>query len=54
MGNIYLTLSRQQYWKTNEVERLVQLGYSNSWRSISWNVSWNYTDHSPRTKIAPH
>jgi outer membrane usher protein len=44
MGNIYLTLSRQQYWKTNEVERLVQLGYSNSWRSISWNVSWNYTD----------
>ena len=44
MGNIYLTLSRQQYWKTDEVERLVQLGYSNSWRSISWNVSWNYTD----------
>ncbi|RSK65634.1 fimbrial biogenesis outer membrane usher protein [Enterobacter huaxiensis] len=44
MGNIYLTLSRQQYWKTNEVERLVQLGYSNYWRNISWNVSWNYTD----------
>lgn len=44
MGNIYLTLSRQQYWKTDEVERLVQLGYSNSWRAISWNVSWNYTD----------
>ena len=44
MGNIYLTLSRQQYWRTDEVERLVQLGYSNSWRAISWNVSWNYTD----------
>ncbi|HBL4905538.1 fimbria/pilus outer membrane usher protein [Enterobacter hormaechei] len=44
MGNIYLTLSRQQYWKTDDVERLVQLGYSNSWRSISWNVSWNYTN----------
>lgn len=44
MGNIYLTLSRQQYWKTDEVERLVQLGYSNSWRNISWNLSWNYTD----------
>ena len=44
MGNIYLTLSRQQYWKTDEVERLVQLGYSNVWRSISWNLSWNYSD----------
>lgn len=43
-GNIYLTLSRQQYWKTDEVERLVQLGYSNYWRTLSWNVSWNYTD----------
>lgn len=43
-GNIYLTISRQQYWQTDEVERLVQLGYSNNWRQISWNVSWNYTD----------
>lgn len=43
-GNIYLTLSRQEYWQTDEVERLVQLGYSNNWRQISWNVSWNYTD----------
>jgi P pilus assembly protein, porin PapC len=43
-GNIYLTLSRQEYWQTNEVERLVQFGYSNYWRQISWNVSWNYTD----------
>ncbi|MCU3988821.1 fimbria/pilus outer membrane usher protein [Enterobacter mori] len=44
MGNIYLTLSRQQYWKTDDVERLVQLGYSNYWHAISWNISWNYTD----------
>lgn len=44
MGNLYLTLSRQQYWKTDAVERLVQFGYSNSWRSISWNLSWNYSD----------
>jgi outer membrane usher protein len=43
-GNIYLTLSRQEYWQTDEVERLVQLGYNNNWRQISWNVSWNYTD----------
>ena len=43
-GNIYLTVSRQEYWQTDEVERLVQLGYSNNWRQISWNVSWNYTD----------
>lgn len=43
-GSVYLTLSQQQYWKTDEVERLVQLGYSNYWRQISWNLSWNYTD----------
>ncbi|WP_057104584.1 fimbria/pilus outer membrane usher protein [Citrobacter freundii] len=43
-GNIYLTVSRQQYWKTDNVERLVQFGYANTWRRISWNVSWNYTD----------
>lgn len=43
-GNLYLTLSRQQYWQSDEVERLVQLGYSNTWRRISWSVSWNYTD----------
>jgi len=43
-GSIYFTLSRQQYWQTDEVERLVQLGYNNSWHQISWNLSWNYTD----------
>ncbi|ENT7737213.1 fimbria/pilus outer membrane usher protein [Salmonella enterica subsp. enterica] len=48
-GNIYLTLSRQQYWQTDEVERLVQFGYSNSWRRISWNASWNYTDSANRS-----
>lgn len=44
MGNMYLTVSRQQYWRTDEVERLIQLGYSNYWHDISWNISWNYTD----------
>lgn len=48
LGNIYLTLSRQQYWHTNEVERLIQLGYSNNWHRISWNLSWNYTDSVER------
>lgn len=43
-GNVYLTLSREQYWQTDGVERLIQVGYSNSWRQVMWNVSWNYTD----------
>ncbi|WP_414165454.1 fimbria/pilus outer membrane usher protein [Superficieibacter sp. BNK-5] len=43
-GSIYLTLSRQQYWQTDKVERLVQLGYNNYWNQISWSFSWNYTD----------
>ncbi|WP_434661002.1 fimbria/pilus outer membrane usher protein [Klebsiella sp. MISC125] len=44
MGNIYLTVSRQEYWQSKEVERLVQFGYNNNWRQVSWSVSWNYTD----------
>ena len=51
-GNIYLTLSRQQYWQTDAVERLIQTGYSNNLGMVSWNVSWSYTDsatHSANT-----
>ncbi|MCV5664111.1 fimbria/pilus outer membrane usher protein, partial [Escherichia coli] len=48
-GNIYLTFSRQEYWQTDEVERLLQFGYNNNWRNISWNVSWNYTDSINRS-----
>ncbi|EFJ4768616.1 fimbrial biogenesis outer membrane usher protein [Escherichia coli] len=48
-GNIYLTFSRQEYWQTDEVERLLQFGYNNNWRNISWNVSWNYTDSIKRS-----
>lgn len=47
-GNIYLTLSRQEYWKTDAVDRLIQLGYSNRWRQISWSLSWNYLDSTTR------
>ncbi|MFV7532253.1 fimbria/pilus outer membrane usher protein [Enterobacter mori] len=53
-GNIYLTLSRQQYWQTHEVERLVQLGYSNTWHQISWNLSWNYTDSVNQNSGSQH
>lgn len=42
-GSIYLTLSRQEYWKTEDVERMAQLGYNNYWNRISWSVSWSYT-----------
>lgn len=53
-GNFYLTLSRQQYWHTDEVERLLQLGYSNNWRQISWNLTWNYTDSINRYSSGSH
>lgn len=43
-GNLYLTLSRQQYWHTDDVERLMQFGYSSSWKRLSWNVSWSYSN----------
>ncbi|MCV5779308.1 fimbria/pilus outer membrane usher protein, partial [Escherichia coli] len=41
---LYLTLSRQQYWHTDDVERLMQFGYSSSWKRLSWNVSWSYSN----------
>lgn len=53
-GNIYLTFSRQEYWQTDEVERLLQFGYNNNWRNISWNVSWNYTDSIKRSSSNHH
>lgn len=53
-GNIYLTFSRQEYWQTDEVERLLQFGYNNNWRNISWNVSWNYTDSIKRSSGNHH
>ena len=43
-GSLYLTLSRQQYWHTDDVERLIQFGYSSSWQRLSWNVSWSYSN----------
>lgn len=43
-GNVYLTLSREQFWRTDDVQRLIQIGYSNSWKQVVWNLSWNYTD----------
>lgn len=47
-GNIYLMLSRQQYWQTDNVERLIQFGYSNNWNQMLWNLSWNYSDMANR------
>lgn len=53
-GSIYLTVSRQQYWQSDEVERLIQFGYNNNWRQISWNVSWNYVDSINHTSGNNH
>ncbi|MCV5333245.1 fimbria/pilus outer membrane usher protein, partial [Escherichia coli] len=44
----------QEYWQTDEVERLLQFGYNNNWRNISWNVSWNYTDSIKRSSSNHH
>ncbi|MCX5573194.1 fimbrial biogenesis usher protein [Enterobacter sp. E-TC7] len=41
-GSIYLSGSRQSYWKTNESNTLLQAGYSGNLKGISWNVSYSY------------
>lgn len=44
-GSFYLTVARQDYWYTNDVERMVQAGYNNSWKQLSYSFSWSYNNY---------
>ncbi|QGH60611.1 fimbrial biogenesis usher protein [Serratia proteamaculans] len=41
-GSLYVSGSQQSYWNTSKTDRLLQLGYSNSWRDVSYSLAWNY------------
>ncbi|MBD9475378.1 fimbrial biogenesis outer membrane usher protein [Achromobacter sp. ACM01] len=37
-GSVYASARQQSYWQTNQKERLIQVGYSGSYRQVSYNV----------------
>ncbi|UVO06584.1 fimbrial biogenesis usher protein [Pectobacterium polonicum] len=41
-GSLFLTGSRQDYWHTDGTNDLLQIGYSNVYRGVSYNLSYSY------------
>ncbi|WP_336218235.1 fimbria/pilus outer membrane usher protein [Citrobacter amalonaticus] len=42
-GSFSISGYQQDYWKSGDHERNFTLGYSNSWNSISWTLSYSYS-----------
>ncbi|RBJ71632.1 fimbrial biogenesis outer membrane usher protein, partial [Pseudomonas sp. MWU12-2534b] len=45
-GSIYLNVSQQTYWGQSGSSRSVSLGYGNSWKSLSYNLSLSQSKDS--------
>lgn len=43
-GSMYASISQQSYWGLSAENKTYQLGYSNSWRSINYTLSWSSTE----------
>ncbi|KAA8995380.1 fimbrial biogenesis usher protein [Affinibrenneria salicis] len=41
-GSVFLSGSRQTYWRTSETNSLWQVGYNGAWRGVSYSLSFNY------------
>lgn len=41
-GSLYLTGSRQTYWRTDDTDQLWQVGYNGSWEGISYGLDWSW------------
>lgn len=41
MGSIYASAESQSYWNTSRSTRNIQVGYSNAFRALSYNVFWS-------------
>lgn len=44
LGSMYASISEQSYWGISEQNKTYQLGYSNSWHSINYTLSWSSTE----------
>ncbi|WP_162473739.1 fimbrial biogenesis usher protein [Klebsiella aerogenes] len=40
-GSLYVTGSQQSYWHTDEINKLLQIGYSDTLAGISWSLSYS-------------
>ncbi|WP_017891207.1 fimbrial biogenesis usher protein [Serratia sp. S4] len=41
-GSLYLTGSRQTYWRTDDTDQLWQVGYNGNWDDISYGLNWSW------------
>ncbi|MFS7241167.1 fimbria/pilus outer membrane usher protein [Serratia proteamaculans] len=48
-GSLSLSAVREDYWNSDRSLASLGLGYSNSWRGISYGVNWNYNRNSQGT-----
>lgn len=47
-GSLFLTGSRQDYWHTDGTNDLLQVGYSNVYRGVSYNLNYSYNKNQGR------
>ncbi|HHQ6629761.1 TPA: fimbrial biogenesis usher protein [Serratia fonticola] len=40
-GSLFLTGSRQTYWRTDETNDLLQVGYNGSWNDVSYSLTYS-------------
>jgi outer membrane usher protein len=45
-GSVSLSAIREDYWNSDRSMASLGLGYSNSWRGISYGVNWSYNNNS--------
>lgn len=43
-GSVYASLTDQTYWDLSQEDKTYQVGYSNSWHSINYTLSWSSTE----------
>ncbi|CAI0923898.1 fimbria/pilus outer membrane usher protein [Serratia quinivorans] len=48
-GSLSLSAVREDYWNSERSLASLGLGYSNSWRGISYGVNWNYNRNTQGT-----
>lgn len=59
-GSLYMSASQQNYWETSQSNKTYQFGYSNTWKGVSYTLSWSTTqsvglsdtDHSAAFNIS--
>lgn len=48
LGSLFLTGSRQDYWHSDGTNELLQVGYSNVYRGVSYNLNYSYNKNRGR------